>query len=485
MSNFTHPSREHTRHLAPANRRSALTRAAVVTSGLAFAILNATAVWAEEAAPVVDSGDTAWVLAASALVLMMTLPGLALFYGGLVRAKNVLNVLMQCFISAGVVGVLWILIGYSLAFGTGNSLIGDLSKVGLAGVTPESVTANFASPPRNIPEYVFIMFQAMFAIITPALILGAIAERMKFSVWIAFITIWLLLVYCPIAHMVWGSEGWLFKSGAIDFAGGLVVHMSSGFSAIVAAIMLGARRGFGKDPMAPHNLPFCLTGAGLLWTGWFGFNAGSALSASPLAGLAFLNTSTAASAAVVAWAAIEWLHRGKPTALGGATAAVAGLVAITPACGNVAPMGAISIGVGVSIVSYLACTFLKPAFGYDDSLDVFGVHALGGAWGALASGIFAVTLGSGIESNAQQIMVQLKGIAFVAVFAPIATVIILSALTLAFGELRVADEDEVEGLDLSQHSETGYSGLGGGSISEAMHGVHSGMHVVATQRQPA
>ena len=246
------------------------------------------------------------------------------------------------------------------------------------------------------------MFQAMFAIITPALILGAVAERMKFSAYVAFISIWVLLVYCPIAHMVWAAEGWIFKAGAIDFAGGLVVHMSSGFSALVAAMMLGKRRGFGKEPMPPHSLPLCLIGAGLLWTGWFGFNAGSALSASALAALAFLNTSTATSTAVVTWAAIEWLHRGKPTALGAATAAVAGLVAITPACGNVSPIGAIAVGVGVAVICYAAITFLKPAFGYDDSLDAFGVHGLGGAWGALASGIFATTLGAGIESNARR-----------------------------------------------------------------------------------
>jgi len=316
--------------------------------------LGAAAAWAQDAAaapPAIDTGDTAWVMTSTAFVLFMTLPGLALFYGGLVRAKNILNVLMQCFISAGVVGVLWILVGYSLAFGTGNAFIGDFSKVMLNGVTLDSVVANFASPPRNIPEYVFIMFQGMFAIITPALMLGAVAERMKFSAWIAFITIWVLVVYCPIAHMVWASEGWIFKSGAIDFAGGLVVHMSSGFSAILAAVVLGKRRGFGKEPMPPHSLPLCLIGAGMLWMGWFGFNAGSALSASPLATLAFLNTSTAASMAVVVWAAIEWIHRGKPTALGGATAAVAGLVAITPACGNVDPMGAIAIGTGVAIIS--------------------------------------------------------------------------------------------------------------------------------------
>jgi Amt family ammonium transporter len=418
---------------------------------------TATLALAEEAAaPAVDSGDTAWVLTASALVLMMTLPGLALFYGGLVRAKNVLNVLMQCMLSAGVIGVLWILVGYSLAFGTGNQFVGDFSKVMLNGVTLDSVTANFATPPRNIPEYVFVMFQCMFAIITPALILGAIAERMRFSAWIAFITLWFLVVYCPIAHMVWASEGWIFKASAIDFAGGLVVHMSSGFSALVAALFLGPRRGFGKDPMPPHSLPLCLIGAGLLWTGWFGFNAGSALSASPLAALAFMNTSTAASTAVVAWAIVEWIHRGKPTALGGATAAVAGLVAITPACGNVSPMGAIWIGIGVTAVSYTACTFLKPALGYDDSLDVFGVHALGGAWGALASGIFATTLGANIGSNAEQVMVQLKGMAFVIVFAPVATIVILGALRMLMGSLSVDSEDEYEGLDLSQHSESAY-----------------------------
>jgi Amt family ammonium transporter len=424
----------------------------------AFLFVRAVPAAAQDAAPpVIDSGDTAWVLVSSALVLMMTLPGLALFYGGLVRGKNVLNVLMQCFLSAGIIGVLWIVVGYSLAFGTGGALIGDLSKFALAGVTMDSVTANFATPPRNIPEYVFVMFQAMFAIITPALILGAVAERMKFSAWVVFITVWLLVVYCPVAHMVWGSEGWLFKSGAIDFAGGLVVHMSSGFSAIVLALMLGKRRGYGKDAMVPHSLPLCLIGAGMLWVGWFGFNAGSALSASPLAGLAFLNTSTAASTAVVVWAVIEWVRRGKPTALGGATAAVAGLVAITPACANVSPMGAIAVGAGVSVISYFACGVLKPALGYDDSLDVFGVHALGGAWGALASGIFAVTLGSGVESNAQQIMVQLKGIVFVAIFAPVATAIITAVLKLVFGSLRVADEEELEGLDLSEHGETAYS----------------------------
>ncbi len=438
-------------------------------AGAAIPFLAASAAFAQEAAAApaplpIDTGDTAWVITATALVLMMTLPGLALFYGGLVRSKNVLNIFMQCFMTAGVVGVLWVLVGYSLAFGTGGSFIGDLSKLGLMSVSPDATIANFASPPRQIPELIFVMFQAMFAIITPALILGAVAERMKFSAYVAFTSIWVLLVYCPIAHMVWSAEGWIFKASAIDFAGGLVVHMSSGFSALALALMLGKRRGFGKEAMAPHSLPLCLIGAGLLWTGWFGFNAGSALSASGLAALAFTNTSTATSMAVVTWAAIEWLHRGKPTALGAATAAVAGLVAITPACGNVSPLGSIMVGGGVAVVCYAAVTFLKPLFGYDDSLDAFGVHGLGGAWGALASGIFATTLGAGIESNGAQILVQLKGIGFVAVFAPVMTVVIVSALKLVFGSLRVADESEYEGLDLTEHSESAYSMGGGSSI---------------------
>jgi Amt family ammonium transporter len=475
-------------------RLPAPARAGRFAAGLGATLFAAGRAWAEEAAaapPAIDTGDTAWVITASALVLMMTLPGLALFYGGLVRAKNILNILVQCFFCAGIVGVVWVLVGYSLAFGTGNAWIGDFSKVGLAGVTLDSVTANFASPPRYIPEYVFIMFQAMFAIITPGLIIGAVAERMKFSVFTAFITLWVLLVYCPIAHMVWATEGWIFKASAIDFAGGMVVHMSSGFSALAAAIMLGKRRGFGKEPMPPHSLPLCLMGAGLLWAGWFGFNAGSALSASPLATLAFLNTGTAASMATITWAAIEWMHRGKPTALGVATAAVAGLVAITPACGNVSPMGAIAVGFGVSVICYAAVTFLKPMFGYDDSLDAFGVHGIGGMWGAIASGIFAVTLGAGIESNAQQIVVQLKGVAFTAVFAPVVTVVILMGLKLVFGSLRVDEESEDLGLDLAEHSESAYvsagSGFGsGGSLIESpSRPLGHAMSATGPQREPA
>jgi Amt family ammonium transporter len=464
--------------MSASNRWDYLRRLGVSTAGFAAALFGAIAVHAQEAAeaapPVADAGDTAWILAATGLVLMMTLPGLALFYGGLVRAKNVLNVFMQCFIAAGAVGVLWILVGYSLAFSgsEGAAFFGNFAKAGLAGVDLTSVIPGYGtSPQRYIPEYIFVMFQGMFAIITPALILGAVVERMKFSTFLVFISVWLLTVYCPLAYMVWGG-GWIFDAGAIDFAGGLVVHMSSGFSALVAAIMLGKRRGFGREPMPPHSLPLCLIGAGLLWAGWFGFNSGSALSASPLAALALLNTSTAASTAVVVWAAIEWLHRGKPTALGAATAAVAGLVAITPACGNVSPMGAILVGLGVSVVCYSAVTFLKPLAGYDDSLDAFGVHGLGGAWGALASGLFATSLGSGIESNAQQVMVQLKSIGFTMVYAPAVTFVILYVLKLVMG-LRVADEAEYDGLDVSQHSESAYSlssgsSMGGASGASAM-----------------
>jgi Amt family ammonium transporter len=441
---------------------------------LGLPLLAATAAAAEEAAatPVAEPADTAWVLAATGLVLMMTLPGLALFYGGLVRAKNVLNVFMQCFLAAGVVGVLWVLVGYSLAFSSGGgSYIGNFAKVGLSGVDLGSVIANYGTDPvRYIPEYIFVMFQGMFAIITPALILGAVAERMKFSAFLAFISLWVLLVYCPLAYMVWGG-GWIFQAGAIDFAGGLVVHMSSGFSALVAALVVGKRKGFGKEPMPPHSMPLCLIGAGLLWAGWFGFNAGSALSASPLATLAFVNTSTATSMAVITWSAIEWIHRGKPTALGAATAAVAGLVAITPACGNVSPIGAIAIGGGVSLVCYAAVTFLKPLFGYDDSLDAFGVHGMGGAWGALASGIFATSLGSGIETNAAQVLVQLKGIGFTMVFAPVVSLGILLVLKPIFGSLRVSEEAEFEGLDISEHSESAYSIGSGSSISIGAEGA--------------
>jgi Amt family ammonium transporter len=448
------PARHHRRSLA---RLAALLPVAAT-------LLAAGAASAEGEQPALDAGNTAWMLTSSALVLMMTLPGLALFYAGLVRAKNTLSLFMQCLVAAGVVGVLWILVGYSLAFAPGNAFVGGLSKLGLSGVTKDTLW-----PGYTIPEYVFVMFQAMFAIITPALMIGAFAERMRFGPYLAFIGLWLLAVYCPLAHMVWGG-GLLGSMGAKDFAGGLVVHMSSGYSALAAALFLGKRRGFGKEPMPPHNLPFAVIGAGLLWVGWFGFNAGSELAADAVAGLAFLTTSTATSTALVTWVAIEWLHRGKPTVLGAATACVAGLVAITPACAFVSPMGSIAVGAGVAALCYAAVMLLKPALGYDDSLDVFGVHGVGGTWGALATGFFIAdfALPEGVTRGGQ-IAIQLQSVLFTAVFAPAATLLILLVLRALFGSLRVDSEAEFEGLDLSEHSESAYV-FGAASGTPASHG---------------
>ncbi|MBW2286470.1 MAG: ammonium transporter [Deltaproteobacteria bacterium] len=398
-----------------------------------------------------DTGDTAWILTCSALVLMMTLPGLALFYGGLVRSKNVLSILMQCLISAGLMGVLWIVAGYSLAFGEGNQFIGDTSMLLLSGITPDSVSG-------TIPTYVFVMFQGMFAIITPALMLGAFAERMRFGPYMVFITIWLFLVYVPLAHMVWGG-GWIGADlGALDFAGGLVVHMSSGFSALVAAIFLGKRKGFGVQPMPPHSVPLTVIGAALLWVGWFGFNAGSQLAADGTAGLAFLTTNTAAATATLFWVLIEWGHRGKATVLGAATGAVAGLVAITPACAFVAPGGALLIGFGAAVICYGAVTIMKPMLGYDDSLDVFGVHGVGGAWGAIATGLFIAdfAMPEGL-SRGDQILKQLTSVGFTAVFACVMTIVILMVLRAVMGDLRVDEEAESMGLDQAEHSESAYT----------------------------
>jgi len=405
---------------------------------------------AEEVASV-SAGDTAWMLTSTALVLLMTLPGLALFYGGLVRSKNILSILMQCLMSAGLIGVLWVVAGYSLAFGEGGKFVGDLSMFMLSGITPDSVFG-------TIPTYVFVMFQAMFAIITPALMLGAFAERMRFGPYVVFIAVWLFVVYVPLAHMVWGG-GWIGADiGAKDFAGGLVVHMSSGFSALVAAIYLGQRKGYGREPMPPHSLPLTVIGAALLWVGWFGFNAGSQLAADGVAGLAFLTTNTATATAVLGWVLIEWLHRGNPTVLGGATGAVAGLVAITPACAFVTPGGAIAIGFGAAGLCYTAVTLLKPAMGYDDSLDVFGVHGVGGTWGAIATGLFIADFGmsDGVGRGAQ-ILKQLASVAITAVFACAATFAILVVLKAVFGNLRVDDEAEFVGLDQSEHSESAYT----------------------------
>jgi Amt family ammonium transporter len=425
------------------------TARALVGLGVLF---TASAAFAQDE-PTLDTGDTAWMMTSTALVLLMTLPGLALFYGGLVRTKNVLSVFMQCLISAGMAGLLWILFGYGLAFGDGGAFYGDLSSkgIGLSGVSPDSLTG-------TIPEYVFATFQGMFAIITPALMLGAFAERMRFSAYLAFITVWLFVVYIPLAHMVWGGGFIASEIGALDFAGGLVVHMSSGFSALVACLVLGPRRGYGKDPMPPHNLPLAVIGAALLWVGWFGFNAGSELAADGTAALAFLTTNTATATAIVVWVFIEWAHRGKPTVLGAATAAVAGLVSITPACAFVTPMGSILVGAGGGAICYVAVTLLKPRAGYDDSLDVFGVHGVGGMWGAIATGLFIApfALPEGVTQGGQ-IVKQLMSVGVTAVFAPLATLVILYALRMVLGDLRVSHEAEFEGLDLAEHSETAYT----------------------------
>ena len=420
-------------------------RPAAGLAAVAALLLLAQPAFAEDT---LSAGDTAWMLTATALVLLMTLPGLALFYGGLVRGRNVLSVLAQCLVSAGVMAVLWVVVGYSLAFGDGNAFIGDFSKVMLAHATPETLSG-------TIPEYVFIAFQGMFAVITPALMLGAFAERMKFGAYLVFTTVWLLVVYCPLAHMVWGG-GLIAEWGALDFAGGLVVHMSSGYSALVAAIVLGPRKGYGKEPMPPHNLPYTVIGASLLWVGWFGFNAGSELAADGIAGLAFLTTNTATAAAVCAWLLIERLHLGKPTVLGGATGAVAGLVAITPACAFVTPGSAILIGAGASLICYFAVAVLKPRLGYDDSLDVFGVHGVGGTWGAIAVAIFLADFAMTEAGRGGQLWIQIQSVLFTAVYAPIATVIILYVMK-AVMKLRVDEDEEDVGLDQVEHSEAAYA----------------------------
>lgn len=395
-----------------------------------------------------NAGDTAWMLVSSALVLLM-LPGLALFYGGMVRAKNVLSTTMHTFAALAIIGVQWIVLGYSLAFGGEGSFIGGLDNLFLGGITPESLTG-------TIPTYVFVMFQGMFAIITPALIAGAVAERMKFSTYCVFILLWATLVYDPIAHWVWGAGGWLLKDGALDFAGGTVVHFSSGISALVLALVLGKRKGYPHERMTPHNLPMTLLGAGLLWVGWFGFNAGSALSAGTGAALAFTTTQVAAAAGALSWMLVEWFHAGKPSALGAASGVVAGLVVITPGAGFVTPGWALLMGLSAGLVCY-GGVMLKHKMGYDDSLDAFGVHGLGGAWGAVATGLFATVGATGaILGNFHQLWVQVVGLLAAGAYAVVVTLVIVYVLKATMG-LRVSLEDEVRGLDQSAHSETGYN----------------------------
>jgi Amt family ammonium transporter len=404
-----------------------------------------------------NAADTAWVLASSALVLLMT-PGLALFYGGMVRNKNVLGTLMQNFIMIGLIGVQWALFGYSLAFGPDvGGIIGSLAWAGLNNVGLQP----FETYSKTIPHQAFMIFQAMFAIITPALITGAWAERFKFKTFLVFSLLWAILVYDPVCHWVWADGGWLKKLGALDFAGGTVVHINAGISALAAALVIGRRRGYGSEAFIPHNLPMTILGAGLLWFGWFGFNAGSALAAGELATVAFVGTHLATCAAALAWVAAEWIVRGKPTTLGAASGAVAGLVAITPAAGFVGPMSAIIIGILAGVICYLA-VLAKVRLGYDDALDVVGVHCIGGIVGALATGLFASKLVNpdGADGlffgNAAQLGIQAVAVLVTVVYAFVITYILLKILDALMG-LRVAPADEVCGLDLCEHQETGYT----------------------------
>ncbi|HEV8441458.1 MAG TPA: ammonium transporter [Methylomirabilota bacterium] len=437
------------------------------------------------AAAKIDSGDTAWVLVSAALVLLMTAPGLALFYGGMVRQKNALGTLMQSFIVLALISLQWVLWGYSLAFGPDKGgIIGGLEWFGLRGVGG-APNPDYAA---TIPHQAFMLFQMMFAVITPALITGAFAERKKFSTFIVFILAWATLVYDPLAHWVWGTGGWLRERGALDFAGGTVVHISSGISALAAALVIGKRRGYGHQPMPPHNLPMTVMGASLLWFGWFGFNAGSALAANALAAHAFTTTNTATAAAALGWMLTEWSSRGKPTVLGAASGAVAGLVAITPAAGFVTPMAAIIIGALAGLLCYTACN-LKTKLGYDDSLDVVGVHGVGGTWGALATGLFATKMvneagGDGLfYGNPKQLGIQVMAVLVTWVLGFVMTTVILKVLDAIMG-LRVTEDDEMAGLDLSQHSETAYV-LGGSSYGEYSVGVGSGAFAEAMRAAEA
>ncbi|MRR17324.1 MAG: ammonium transporter [Deltaproteobacteria bacterium] len=406
-----------------------------------------------------NSGDTAWVLMASALVLLMTIPGLAFFYGGLVRRKNVLSILMQCFIIVCVISLQWMLFGYSLAFGPDfHGIIGKLDWAGLSGVGALP-NKDYAA---TIPHSVFMIFQAMFAIITPALIIGAYAERVKFPAFLLFTVLWATFVYDPLAHWVWGTGGWIKAMGGLDFAGGIVVHVSSGISALVLALLLGKRVGYNHKPIRPHNLPFTVLGAALLWFGWFGFNAGSALAADGLAGNAFVTTNTATAAAGLTWALIEWWHNGSPTILGTATGAVAGLVAITPACGFVNPMNAMFMGIIVALVCYAAVAVIKGKLGYDDSLDAFGVHGVGGSVGTILTGVFAQKAVNAAGSdgllfgNVHQFLVQGLMLIVTIAFAALMTFIIFKIVDAAIG-MRVEEKNEIIGLDLTQQSEAAYT----------------------------
>jgi ammonium transporter, Amt family len=446
---------------------------------------EAAPVAAEAAAPAVpNKGDTSWMIVATALVTLMTIPGLALFYGGLVRQKNMLSVLMQTFVIFSLMGVLWALYGYSVAFTGGNPFVGGFGKAFLLGITPDSIAATF-SKGVVIPELIFVAFQLTFAAITPALIIGAFAERMKFSAILVFMVLWFTFAYLPMAHMVWywdgpdaitdaksletvlANAGWLWAKGALDFAGGTVVHINAGVAGLVACIVLGKRIGYGKEAMTPHSLTLTMVGAALLWVGWFGFNAGSNLEANGYAALAFLNTMIAAGAATLSWMFVEWFHKSKPSMLGAASGAVAGLVAITPACGFVGPMAAIIIGLLVSPICYIFVSKVKHMFGYDDALDVFGVHAVGGIFGALATGVFVnpalggmgvydyVANKTGEYAFGTQMTAQIYAVVTAIVVSAVVSYAALKIVDVLIG-IRVSEESEREGLDTTEHGERAY-----------------------------
>ena len=452
----------------------------------ALLTLTSTLAFGQDAAPPTpDKGDTAWIMVSTALVLMMAVPGLALFYGGMVRSKNVLSVCMQVFITFSMLSVLWCIYGYSVAFTSGNAFFGGFDRLFLNGVTPSSVVATW-SKGVMIPEYAYIAFQCTFAAITPCLIVGAFAERMKFSAVLLFMVLWFTFSYLPVAHMVWfwagpdaytdaeagaaatATAGFLFQKGALDFAGGTVVHINAGIAGIIGALMLGKRLGYGQTAMPPHNVPMVMIGTSLLWVGWFGFNVGSNLESTGLAAMVFVNTFVATAAAACAWTFVEWITRGSPTMLGGASGAIAGLVAITPACGFVGPMGSIAIGLLAGVVCLWAVSWLKHAIGYDDSLDVFGVHCVGGILGALLTGVFASpSLGgqswydyaanaAGEFSMGGQMVSQLWGVGTTIVWSAVVSLIAFKLVDLLVG-LRVSEEQEREGLDTAEHGERAYT----------------------------
>jgi Amt family ammonium transporter len=440
-------------------------------------LVGGTALMAQDASvavtPKIDSGDTAWMIVATALVLMMTIPGLAFFYGGLVRQKNVLNIMMQCFVITAVVTLQWVVFGYSLAFGSSSGALAPyiggfdwafLKGIGISDLSPYYISHSQPTADGGtigtIPHIIFILFQCMFAVITPALIIGAFAERIKFSGFLVFTILWSTFVYAPVAHWVWSADGWLYKLGALDFAGGTVVHINAGIAALVTAIMIGKRRSYKGHAMPPHNIPFVVLGAALLWVGWFGFNAGSGLAADGLAGSAFLVTHIATAAAAVTWVILDWIFNKKPTVVGIATAAVGGLVAITPAAGFVDVTGAMLIGLGVSVFCFIMVGYVKPKLGYDDSLDAFGVHGIGGIWGAIATGLFATTAVQNYSGlfygNGGQLVTQLIATGVTIAYSAIVTFILFKVTDLVIG-IKITQKEEGVGLDLTQHKEVAYT----------------------------